>query len=155
MTTETLQEDAGSECSLKTVVLYDDFGAGLKARQLLGRAADHAHWEGDVTNTFWRFDVMSEPRVARDALYRSMDADMVFLAAEHAEYPPEWLLEWLEIWASTRRIRDAALAAWCHGAKRGAVSEGIERLRNLAERHGLEWLCAEELSRKRTSVAVQ
>lgn len=141
-----LQSNPSSHSLLKAVVLYDEFGSGLRAKEMLERVTDQAQWEGEFDNMFWRFDVMSQPLVAREALYRAADADMVLLAAEKAGYPPDWLIEWLEIWAITRRIQDAALVAWCHGHERGVTSEGIERLRELAERYGLEWLCAEELA---------
>jgi len=140
--------DRGRQPKLKAVVLYADFDCGVKARALVRRAADHSGWPGEVENLLWRFDVMSQPLVAREALYRSADADILLLVAEEAAYPSAWLLEWLEIWAITRRIQDAILAAWCRGNDVGGASEGVECLRELAGRYGLEFLCAEEVARK-------
>jgi hypothetical protein len=139
-----LYSDRERQPKLKAVVLYADFDCGVKARALVRRAADHSGWLGEVENLLWRFDVMSQPLVAREALYRAADADILLLVAAAEAYPSAWLLEWLEIWAITRRIQDAILAAWCQGKDVGGSSEGVACLRELAGRYGLEFLCAEE-----------
>lgn len=144
LTPDTPQRDLTQDPLLKAVVLYGEFESGVQARALLGRATDRAKWSGRAESLFWRFDVMSQPLVAREALYRAADADIILLAAQDVEYPPDWLLEWLEIWAITRRIQDAILAAWCRG--HGEPSTGaLNRLRELAGQYGLEFLCAQEL----------
>lgn len=139
---------SASRPKLKVVVLYAEFESALEARALLDRVALGADWPGEVESQFWRFDVMSQPLVAREALYRAADADMLVLTARQAGYPPDWLLEWLEIWAITRRIQDAVLAAWCRGHDPAVLSQGVECLRELAGRYGLDFLCAEEVSRE-------
>lgn len=144
---EPTGRDLASPTRLKAVVFYDKLESGRRARALLGRVADKAGWKGRVNTVFWKFDVMTQPPVAREALYGAMDADMILLVAGKVMPPPDWLLEWLEAWAISRRVQDAVLATWCRRHDRGPLAEGIERLRELAGRHGLEWLCAEELER--------
>lgn len=146
---ERLQSLPVGRSRLKAVVLYDEFESGVRAKTLLGQATKQAVWTGELESVFWRFDVMTQPLVAREALYRAADADIVLMVSERTAHPPDSLIEWLEIWAIIRRIQDALLAAWCHQPHAGErLSEGAEALRNLAGRYGLDWLCAEELARK-------
>lgn len=145
---ETLQSEPGCCSSLKVVVLYDELESAIRAKRLLARVAANAAWEGTFDNVFWRFDMMSQPLAVREASESAADADMILLVAERVVVPPVCLLEWLETWATTRRIQDAALVAWCHRRAGGSSSEAVETLRKLAGRHGLEWLCAEELERE-------
>jgi hypothetical protein len=144
MKANAVQEDPTGQSLVKAVVLYSEFESGVRARALLSRVAHQAGCQGRVQSVFWRFDVMSQPLVAREALYHAADADIVLLAASAVSSPPAWLLEWLEGWAITRRVQDAVLAAWCRGHGGAQSAEGIGTLRKLADRYGLEWLCAEE-----------
>jgi len=147
--TATLQREPGRCASLKAVVLYDGLESGTRAEALLMRATGRARWRGKFEMAFWRFDVMSHPNIAREALYRAADANVVLVVAEQAMSPPRWLLEWLELWAATRRVQDAVLAAWCRHHERDSLPKAVKSLRDLAGRYGLEWLCAEELERTR------
>lgn len=144
MQNQAVHEEPRVKSALKAVVLYSEVESGLRARTLLQRASHRAGWPGTMDNLFWRFDVMSTPSVAREALYRAADADMVLLVAKGMSDPPEWLLEWLEIWAISRRIRDAILAAWCEEHLSQDTVKGIKVLRQLAKRHDLTFLCADD-----------
>jgi hypothetical protein len=144
MQNSTLDRGPRAKSALKAVVLYSEIESGLKAKTLLQRAAQRAGWAGAMEHSFWRFDVMSQPSVAREALYGAADADMVLLVAKGMSKPPEWLLEWLEIWAVTRRIPDAILAAWCEEHVPEDTDKGIKTLRKLADQYALEFLCADE-----------
>jgi hypothetical protein len=88
---------------------------------------------------------MSQPEVAREALYQAADAEMVLLVPKTMSRAPEWLLEWIEIWAMTRRFSDAILAAWCEHHDSPGATESIRTLRELANRQGLGFLCADDL----------
>lgn len=148
MTTDTLQQEPGGEAALKAVVLYDELGSGIRARALLGRVADKTCEEGQFESVFWRLDLMSQPRIAQEALDGAMDADMILLAADKILSSPDRLLGWLKSWATSREIQDAVLVASCHGKDRVAVSNEIERLRELAGSYGLGWLCEVEGGRE-------
>ena len=144
MENPTLDRGPRAKSALKAVVLYSEIESGLKAKTLLHRASQRAGWAGAMEHSFWRFDVMSKPSVAREALYGAVDADMVLLVAKGMSKPPEWLLEWLELWAISRRIPDAILAAWCEEHVPEEANKGIKTLRKLAEQYALEFLCADE-----------
>lgn len=137
---------SASRSRLKAVVLYGELESAMKAKVLLGRATQHAGWTGETEILFWRFDVMARAQVAREALYRAADADIILLVAREIDSPPDWMLEWLEIWAISRRIQDAILVAWCleHGASGSHKGAGL--LRDLAGRYRLEFLCAEDMT---------
>jgi len=143
-----MQQDPTSESAVKAVVLYGEFESGIRARALLSRVAQHAGCEERLRSDYWRFDILSRPAVARESLAHAEDADIVLLVSGETSNPPAWLLEWLEAWAVNRQVRDAVLAAWCRGHGRSEpMPEGVAPLRELARRHGLEWLCAEEAGR--------
>jgi hypothetical protein len=147
-----LHQGMRTRSALRAVVLYSEIESGLRARTLLQRASRRAGWAGAMENSFWRFDVMAKPAVAREALYGAVDADMVLLVAKGMSDPPEWLLEWLEIWALSRRIQDAILAAWCEEHLPQRPNRGIANLRKLAQRHGLVFLCADEARAQAASI---
>lgn len=145
MESSTVYQESHAKSALKAVVLYSEIESGLKARTLLQRVIDRAGWQGALDNVFWRFDVLSRPNVAREALYGAADADIVLLVAKGISQPPEWLLEWLEIWAISRRTSDAILAAWCHEHAAQEQVEGMKPVRQIAKRHGLKFVCAEQV----------
>lgn len=143
MKSQTNPIDPESKSALKAVVLYEKLESGISARGLLKRVSDRLPWAKAMESVFWRFDVMSDAAIAREALYRAADADIVLIVARERSQPPEWLLEWLELWALTRRIRDVVLAAWCAGHASPRESTGVGALRELARRHGFDFICAD------------
>lgn len=147
MTTDTLQQESGSDAALKAVVLYDALESGMRAKALLGRVGNKTG-EEPLESVFWRLDVITQPPLAAEALDGAMDADMILLVADRIVSSPERLLGWLKTWATSREIQDALLVASCHGQDRTALSKEIECLRELAGHYGLAWLCDEEFTHK-------
>jgi len=148
MSTSLLTPDETTTVRWNAVILYDQFRSGRVAKALLDRVASQGGTPDDPEINLWRFDVMQESIVADEALEKARDAQIVFLAAQGAEEPPEWLIHWLEEWASQRNVENALLAAWCGEHSGGELPKGIGSLRQLAGKHGVDFLCADEPLRR-------
>jgi len=133
----------------KAVVLYSELESGKQAAQLLDRVAARAGVAEGCERTLYRFDVMAEAAVAREALYEARDAHIVLLSAQKVDQPPAWLMEWLEMWAMTRHVKEAVLAAWCRALHTNRLQRAIGGLRSLAEQHDLDFICADDVPKNR------
>ena len=100
---------------LKAVIIYDDFNLATRATTLLehvraGPAFDEAvRWDVGP----WRLEVLRHPDFAAGALGEAAGADLVLLALGGGDKVQEDVLAWLEIWASRRNDRDAAVMFFC------------------------------------------
>lgn len=128
----------------KAVVLYSELESGRQAARLLDRVAARAGAAESCERSLYRFDVMQEAAIAREALYEARSAHIVLLSAQNVDRPPEWLMEWLEMWALTRHVKEAVLAAWCHAIHTKRLHRAIGGLRELAQQHDLDFICADD-----------
>jgi hypothetical protein len=149
MNASALTDEAVVRQVWKAVVLYSERESGKQAAQLLERVAQRAGAPESCESSLWRFDVMENPAVAREALYEARDAHIVLLSAQGIHRPPHWLMEWLEIWAMTRRVREAVLAAWCQAVHARQLRQALVGLRNLAAQHDLDFICADDIAQAR------
>jgi hypothetical protein len=125
-------------------VLYSELESGKQAAWLLDRVATRAGAAGSCERSLYRFDIMQDAAMAREALYEARDAHIVLLSAQEVDHPPEWLMEWLEMWALTRHVKEAVLAAWCRALHTKRLQRAIGGLRSLAQQHELDFICADE-----------
>lgn len=133
-------KEAVGQPTWKAVVLYNEIESGKDAARLLHQVASRAGEPASCNTSLWRFDVMKNPKVARQALYEARDAHLVLLSARGMGHPPSWLVEWLEMWAMTRREREAVLAALSQGPCLEGGRRAVEGLRKLAETHHLDFI---------------
>jgi hypothetical protein len=146
MNASAIPREAVGQQVWKAVVLYSELDSGKQAAHLLGRVAERAGAPESCDSSLWRFDVMEHPSVAREALYEARDAHIVLVSAQGVDHPPGWLMEWLEMWAMTRHVKNAALAAWCKAAHTGRLRQALGGLRKLAGDHGLDFICADDVA---------
>src|SRR6267142_2645756 len=101
--------EMGFEEALNAIILYDDFEHGLYSKAMLEGAANHASGAIRWRVWSWQFDMLVAP-AATDALMAATTAHLIVLAVRNQAGLPSWMPDWLELWASGRRVPDAVLA---------------------------------------------
>ena len=140
-------EESLSEATLNAVILYDTLNFAAEARAMLTRAAQRA----DETIAWrvkpWRVDILKLPRVSEAAMAEAAEAHLMLLALRRAQSIFPWLVDWLEQWASRRRVREAALAIWRGECAETHPARAAPALIPFASRHGLRLILDEEHDR--------
>ncbi|MGB7769203.1 MAG: hypothetical protein WBN22_10180 [Verrucomicrobiia bacterium] len=128
------------EAIMNVVIIYDDFACATKAKANLERAAQLA---GETTHgnvELCRLDLLEQSSFAVKVLGESANAHLIVVALSQTESLPAWLLDWLESWATRRRVRDAALAVFGGGNNDMPSVPTVRELSRFAGRHGLSFI---------------
>jgi hypothetical protein len=135
MSATAIRDESAIAASLNAVVVYDTFDSAVKARRVLER-----DWAGEPTlwNVKpWRVDVLRISPAAEVALTEAADAHLILIAVPRFESFLPWLVDWLDRWATCRKVKEAGLALWdC-----GALAHARPELSQFAERHGMSLIC--------------
>jgi hypothetical protein len=124
---------------LNAVIVYDTFDSAVKARRVLqpDRTAEPTHWNVKP----WRVDVLKMPPAAEVALTEAADAHLILIAIPRFQSFLPWLVDWLERWATCRKVKEAGLALWgCRTPAHGRAEQHPE-LSQFAERHNMSLIC--------------
>ena len=80
--------DKAAPLSLDVLMVYEDLGTGLRARQVLDGTVERLAADADVHVKLWRFDLLGEPSLCHQAVRDAAQADLVFVSAHgHSELP--------------------------------------------------------------------
>jgi hypothetical protein len=77
------------------------------------------------------------PPAADEALTEAIDAHLIVFAGRSAQLLPFWLRDWLEHWAKSRGVEDAALAVISAGIAEVPSAVSKSDLSQFARHHGL------------------
>ena len=135
---------------MNAVVVYDTFDSAVKARRVLERdwAGEPTYWNVKP----WRVDMLKIPPAAEVALTEAADAHLMLIAVPRFETFLPWLVDWLERWATCRKVKEAGLAVWdCR-----TLAHARPELSQFAERHGMSLICdAAPLVEDKSSMVAQ
>ena len=95
---------------MKAFILHDDPILATRVKAALRRAIQRAEATALWTITLRPISALRQPTTARQVLAAAADAHLVVFASCHPQSLPFWAYEWLERWAVSRRVPDAALA---------------------------------------------
>ncbi|MGA2747839.1 MAG: hypothetical protein ABSG59_03605 [Verrucomicrobiota bacterium] len=127
---------------------YDTAETGRSALALLDHVAADLKRAVALHASLWRFDLMTLSESAPQAAADAADADVMLVAFGANDPVPATLFQWLVNWAEHRQIKDAALGVLPTGAAtRQTGVATIASLRRLAQRHGLGFICRNELGK--------
>ena len=122
---------------MNAVIIYDRFDFAAKAKAMLERAAhgmgEAAHWSVKP----WRVDMLELPPAAEAALAEAAEAHLMVLELRQVPSLLPWLGDWLERWAASRQVQDAALAIWDGGNAASRPARATPEWSQFAGRHGL------------------
>jgi hypothetical protein len=92
------------------VVVYED--SATRDRAI--RVCDHVKAqvkEVELKFSWWRFDFLSDPKLAELAAKAAARADMVIFSAHDGKALPPPVRDWIETWLPRRKQKDSALMA--------------------------------------------
>ena len=128
------------EGNMNAVIVYDDVDFASKAQAILGRAAHRADEALLWTVKPWRIELLILPPTASMALQDAAEAHLIVLAVRRPANPSPRLVDWLEKWACSRQVPDAALALFDGGTGDMLSGTAAPELSRFAERHGLSFI---------------
>jgi hypothetical protein len=139
MIATAIRDENAIAASLNAVVVYDTFDSAVKAKRVLERdwAGEPTHWNVKP----WRVDVLKIPPAAEVALTEAADAHLILIAVPRFESFLPWLVDWLDRWATCRKVKEAGLALWDCGRPIHARFEHPPELSQFAEHHGMSLIC--------------
>ena len=98
--------------TVTAVILYDAFEYAVRARNMLERVVHKADENTLWAIKPWRLDMLMSSPVSEMALAEASQADLIVIAVQHQPDKAEWLMNWLNLWAATRQVAEAAVVLW-------------------------------------------
>ena len=124
-------------------IIYDSFTLAWKANSMLQRVAAKVGNSFDWNVLPWRTQLLRFNPAARLALTEARDAHLLVFAWDKGHPLPSWLEEWLENWAATRTVKEAAIAfVGDTSLHRGA--DAVTGLSEFVARHDLGLILGDE-----------
>ena len=127
---------------MKAFILRDDPLLATRVKAALRRAIQRAEATALWTITLRPISALRQPTTARQVLAAAVDAHLVVFASCHPESLPSWSYEWLERWAVSRRVPDAALALTDGGCET-ELTDATSELSQLARKRQLTLIVSE------------
>ena len=121
---------------MKAFILHDDPILATRVKAALRRAIQRAEATALWTITLRPISALRQPTTARQVLAAAADAHLVVFASCHPRSLPLWAYEWLERWAVSRRVADAALALTDGGCET-ELTDAASELSQLARKRQL------------------
>ena len=93
------------------LLLYEDLGTALRAKQSLDRLPDQLGLEAGWGTRVWRLDLLGEPLLAEQAAIEAAAADVIILSLHGRTALRAEARDWLSRWLDHKEDRPYALAA--------------------------------------------
>jgi hypothetical protein len=122
---------------MKALIIYDSFAAGSKASTALKHSTENLAFDVQWNVRPWRLDMLKFTPTLKQAMAEALDAHLIVLASQTAQPLPSWLLTWLELWAKSRHVAEAAIAVFGIGQAMPFSSSTASHLAEFAQRCGL------------------
>jgi hypothetical protein len=134
--------------SLKIVIVYENFIAGIRGREISERLAAQLKSDVDVNSGLWKFDLLDNPTLRDQASAEAINADIVIISVRNCDLP-HGVHEWLEGWLPAKKQHDAALVAVIEpDQESGSEAHQLqEHLRSLAAKASMDFFCNADWSK--------
>jgi len=136
--------DASVKAVAGVLLLYEDLGTALRAKQALDRLSGQLGFEAGWDTRVWRLDLLGEPFLAEQAAVEAAAADVIILSLHsRAELRAE-VRDWLSRWLDHKEDRPYALAVLLdpEPAKPGTDHAIIAYLKRVAEAAQADLFCS-------------
>lgn len=149
--------DSAPLLAVEAEILYEDFATGLRAHLLLDRVRQCLGHGIQANEHLWRFDLLREPELLKEAVEEAVQADLVIVSAHGDGVLPEPLKDWAGEWLlrAGQDVPGVVLALDSRLQRPAAKPPFVDAFRRLlAERSTDMFLCfydppiARELSRR-------
>jgi hypothetical protein len=97
--------------SLTPFIIYNDFQAGHRARQLIASITHELRDQVQVQPTFWHFDLFLDPAGRSQATTEAMAAKLIILTASGNEALPDAVCDWWRACLTAKRGSCTAVIA--------------------------------------------
>jgi hypothetical protein len=140
MAAEAVQAGVGQggvpvRSELNVLLLYEDMGTALRAKQALDLLSDRLGATAGFCARLWRLDLLGEPLLAEQAAIEAAAADVIVLSVHGRNGLRAEARGWLTRWLAHKAVRPYALAALLdpEPAQPGSVPPVLAYLKRIAE----------------------
>lgn len=128
---------------LKAVIISDDFAFAAMANATLRRVGYQAGVNAQWIIKCWPVNALNDPALAEQALAETLDAHLIIFPASCAQSLPSRVLDWLEEWATHRKIPAAALGVINDADTTGPTDIVYPQLSRFIHEHDLNFIIDE------------
>jgi hypothetical protein len=93
-----INSDNEPPLTLEAEILYEDFATGLRAHVLLDRVRRCLGISNQANEHLWRFDVLCQSKLLKEAVEEALRADVVVVSAHGDGALPDSLKNWAGAW---------------------------------------------------------
>jgi len=137
MTGTVIRDGTVFDEKFSAVIIYDKSDFAKEAKAMLERVAKRTDESARWNVKPWRAGLLKDSPTAEAALMEAAEAQLVLLAVRQVQSILPWLVDWLERWATCRRVPEAALGVWDCGNTDIAFARTVREFSHFTGRHGL------------------
>jgi hypothetical protein len=108
---------------LNVVILYEDFGTGLRARRSLDLLPNRLAANAPLSTKLWRIELLADPLLGEQAALEAAAADVIILSVHGRRGLPDEVRKWLSGWLAHKEPRPYALGVLLDSAEASKGSE--------------------------------
>jgi hypothetical protein len=94
---------------LNVLILYEDFGTGLRAKHSLDMLPKQLFAPAPWSTKLWRIDLLSDPLLSEQAALEAAAAEVIILSVHGCGELSATVREWLNTWLSRKQNRPCVL----------------------------------------------
>jgi len=127
---------------VEVLILYEDYGTGLRARRSLDRLPEHLPSGARLSTKLWRIELLADSLLHEQAAVEAAAADVVILSVHGRSALPPTVQTWLNRWLRPRQRRAYALGVLLdpEEASRGSANPVAAYMQQVAAIAGVDLL---------------
>lgn len=125
---------------LDVLILYEDFGTAVRAKQALDLLPDPASADSGLSTRLWKLELLSEPLFQEQAAIEAAAADVIVLSVHGHVALPAAAVGWMHRWLDHKERRPYALCVLLDAAAagQGADNPVVGCVRKVADAAGAD-----------------
>lgn len=127
---------------VEVLILYEDYGTGLRARRSLDRLPEHLPTGARLSTKLWRIQLLDDSLLHEQAAVEAAGADVIILSVHGRSALPPTVQAWLNRWLCLRQRRACALGVLLdpEEASRGSANRVAAFMQQVAAIGGVDLL---------------
>lgn len=142
----TTQRESSTEADasvlpyLNVVILYEDFGTGLRAKHSLDLLPKRLPPNAPLNTKLWRIELLADPLLGEQAALEAAVADVIIISLHGRRGLPDQVQQWLTRWLAHKEPRRYALGVLLDSgeASRGSENLVVASMKQVAARAGAD-----------------
>jgi hypothetical protein len=122
------------------VVVYEDRATRDRVLDVSRHMEAQVGDEIELRFSWWRFDFLTDPKLAEQAATAASVADMLLVSAHPGRGLPGAFTQWVETWLPKRNYRESVLVALIGSEQDSPDNTALEYLRGIATRARMDYL---------------